>query len=384
MSRSTQLHTDRGNPRLKFLDRYVGIPIVGALGLRRLLRGRRPIPSGWNTIGLFVTAGIGDAVLLTGVLHDLRVARPDARVVLFVTANNASFARLIAGPDTVVELPVRQVWSAVRQVRDERCDVIVDFGAWRRFDAVLTALSNARAIVGLRTAGQCRHYAFDVVVDHHRDHEIDNDRRLIATLGIESKKLPSIPVDPSAPSPRDTPYVALHLWPGGANYEERSWPVDRWLELARALNARGLDVVLTGGPEDADATQALAAAWSAEGVRAESVAGTTWPETLVWLRHARGVVSVNTGVMHVAAALEVPTIALNGPTSGRRWGPVGVHTRCVASPMIPDGYLNLGFERNERYRDCMLGITVAMVLEAWDDMSAEVAGSAPPRGQRTY
>ena len=86
--------------------------------------------------------------------------------------------------------------------------------------------------------------------------------------------------------------------------------------------------------------------------------------------------SVNTGVMHVAAALEVPTIALNGPTSGRRWGPVGVHTRCVASPLIPDGYLNLGFERNEHYRTAMLGITLAMVVGAWDELSVEVAGTA--------
>jgi heptosyltransferase-3 len=381
MARTTQLHTDRGNPRLKFLDRYVGIPIVTALALARRARGRHPVPSDWNTIGLFVTAGIGDAVLLTGVLHDLRAARPDARIVLFVTANNAAFARLVDGPDEVVELPVRQVWSAVQQVRDQHCDVIVDFGAWRRFDAVLSALSGARATVGLRTAGQYRHYGFDVVVDHHRDHEIDNDRRLIATVGIESRSLPTIPVDAAAPSPHDAPYVVLHLWPGGANYEERSWPQDRWFELARGLNARGLDVVLTGGPEDAEATEALAAAWRAEGARARSVAGTSWTETLVCLRHASGTISVNTGVMHVAAAVGVPTIALNGPTSGRRWGPVGLHTRSVASPMIPDGYLNLGFERNEHYRDSMLGITVGVVLDAWDHLCVEVAGSAHrPRG----
>jgi ADP-heptose:LPS heptosyltransferase len=376
MTGATQLHSDRGNPRLKFLDRYAGIPVVAALALRRRALGRREVPSEWGTIGLFVTAGIGDAVLLTGVLHDLRVARPDARIVLFVTANNASFARLVDGPDKVVELPVRQLWSAVRQIRAEHCDVIIDFGAWRRFDAVLTALSDAQVIIGLRTAGQYRHYAFDVVVDHHRDHEIDNDRRLIATVGVESKSLPSIPFDESAPSPQEMPYAVLHLWPGGANYEERSWPADRWLELARELNARGLDAVLTGGPEDVDATEALCASWRDEGVRARSVAGTSWAETILWLRHARGVVSVNTGVMHVAAALEVPTIALNGPTSCRRWGPVGVHTRCVASPLIPDGYLNLGFERNEHYRDAMLGITVGMVVGAWEELSVEAAGPA--------
>lgn len=371
MTRSTQLQRDRGNPRLKFLDRYVGIPVVLALGLRRHVRGRRPVPSEWDTVGLVVTAGIGDAVLLTGVLHDLRAARPDARIVVFVTANNAGFARLLSVPDAVVELPVRQVWRAIRDVRRERCDVVVDFGAWRRFDAVLTALSGARTGIGQRTAGQHRHFAYDVVVDHRRDHEIDNDRRLIAALGLVSNSQPSLPVPADAPPRRDEPYVVLHLWPGGANCEERSWPTDRWYQLARGLASRDLDVVLTGGPEDAAATQELAADWCAKGVRAQSVAGRAWDETVSWLQHARGVVSVNTGVMHVAAALTIPTIALNGPTSGRRWGPVGAHTRCVASPMVPDGYLNLGFERDDRFRDCMHAITVEMVLDAWDDISIE-------------
>lgn len=381
MTRSAQLQRDRGNPRLKFLDRYAGIPAVAALGLRSRVRGRRPVPTEWHTIGLMVTAGIGDVVLLTGVIQDIRAARPDARIVLFVTANNAAFARLLEVPDAIVELPVRRMTRAVRELRAEQCDVMIDFGAWRRFEEVLIAFSGARVCIGRRTPGQHRHFALDVVVDHRRDHELDNDRRLVAPLGITSTSPPSVPYDPRVPSPRDRPYVVLHLWPGGANFEERSWPTVRWLELARGLASRGFDIVLSGGPEDAEATRDLAAAWQAQGLAAASVAGGSWAETVVWLRHAAGVVSVNTGVMHVAAGLAVPTIALNGPTSGRRWGPIGAHTRCVASPLVPDGYLNLGFEQNQKYRDAMMGITVPMVLDAWEAMLGEVAaGSRPPAG----
>lgn len=375
MSRPAQLQADRGNPRLKFLDRYVGIPALAVMTLPRRLRQGRPVPPDWRTVGVLVTAGIGDTVVATGVLADLRAARPDARILLFVTASNASFARLLTEVDEVVELPVRRLGEAIRQVRARHCDVVVDLGAWRRFDAVLSWCSGARCTIGQRTPGQYRHPGYDVVVDHGRRHEIENDRRLIAALGITSTSWPRIVRPDDRPAPLAGPYAVFHLWPGGANYEERSWPVSSWRELAAALGERGHEVVLTGGPEDVAATQVLVEQWTAAGLRAHNVAGGSWADSLMWLDHAAGVVSVNTGVMHVAAALGTPTIALNGPTSGTRWGPLGPFTRCVSSPMVPDGYLNLGFERDPRYRDCMRAIEVAPVLAAWDDLQGEVAAA---------
>jgi ADP-heptose:LPS heptosyltransferase len=372
-----QLQQDRGNPRLKFLDRYAGIPVIQALGLRRRVAGRRAVPDDWRTIGLIKTVGIGDIVLLSAVIHDLRAARPDARIVLFVSANNLGFARLLDEVDAVVPVPVRNVAEAVRTVRAEHCDVVVDFGAWPRFESLLTVLSGARATVGMRTPGQHRDAAYDVVVEHGTGHEIENYRRLIGAVGVTSESDPSFPAG-DAPRPLAAPYVVLHLWPGGANFAERSWANDRWRDLARAINDRGYDVVLTGGGGDVEPTAALVASWQADDIRAHSAAGGTPQDTITWLRHAVGLVSVNTGVMHLGAALGVPVVVLNGPTSGRRWGPRGAPSRAVASPMVPEGYLNLGWERDDRYRDCMAAITVDAVVSAWDDLMTEVADT-PPR-----
>src|SRR6476469_7234992 len=375
MARPAQLQADRGNPRLKFLDRYVGIPVVATMSLRRRFRRARPLPADWKTVGIFLTAGIGDTVVASGVMHDLRTSRPDVRIVLFVTANNAEFARLLTDPDDIIELPVRKIPTAIRMVRDQDCDVILDLTSWRRYDAVLSMLSGAQSTVGRRTPHQFRHYGYDVVVDHQRDHEIDNDRRLLACLGVSSTSAPHLELPKGATSPLPTPYVVFHLWPGGANFEERSWPTESWRTLAQAMNARGFAVVLTGGPGDVQVNRELVDRWATAGIRAHNAAGTDWPDSLGWLGFAAGVISVNTGVMHVAAALGTPTIALNGPTSGRRWGPIGPHTRCVASPVVPDGYLDLGFEHDDRYPDCMRAITVEMVLAAWDDLRAEAVAA---------
>jgi len=375
-----QLQQDRGNARLKFLDRYVGIPAVQGLGVWRRLRGRRAVPATLDTIGLIKTAGIGDTVLLTGVIHDVRVKYPDARIILFVSANNAGFGALVDDADAVTVLPVRKIARAVRMIRAERCDLLIDFGACPRFDALLAGLSGAGCTVGMRTAGQHRDAAYDIVVDHTSAHEIENYRALSAAAGIPSDSQPALTRGPTSAPEGAPPYAVLHLWPGGANFEERSWPLERWRELAQALNDRGDDVVLTGGPGDVPASAGLVDAWSAAGIRVRSAAGIKPEEALGLLRQAVGVVSVNTGVMHVAAAVGAPVVALNGPTSGTRWGPVGSHTRCVASPMIPEGYLDLGWERDDRYRDCMKVITLATVLEVWDDLMTEAADGARETG----
>ncbi len=166
--------------------------------------------------------------------------------------------------------------------------------------------------------------------------------------------------------------MVLHLWPGGANFDERSWPTDRWRSVAAAMNDRGFEVVLTGGPGDVGPTEALVTAWRATGIRARSAAGTTPAETLVWLRYAVGRRQREHRRDAPGRGGRGPVVALNGPTPVRRWGPVGSASRSVVSPMIPDGYLNLGWEHDDRYRDAMRAITVDTVLAAWDDLMTEV------------
>ena len=47
----------------------------------------------------------------------------------------------------------------------------------------------------------------------------------------------------------------------------------------------------------------------------------------------------------------------------------------VVSPIVPNGYLNLGWEHDERYHDAMSAITVDAVIAAWDDLMTD--GSEP-------
>src|SRR5689334_15262598 len=98
---------DRGNRILRLLDRALGIPIVFALGLLQVRA--RQFPARIDSIGILETAAIGDTVLLSAVLSDLRDAFPGAHIVLFAGDSNVEVARLLSGVDSVVRLPVRHL-----------------------------------------------------------------------------------------------------------------------------------------------------------------------------------------------------------------------------------------------------------------------------------
>ena len=353
----------RGSVRLRFLDRSIGLALLVTLGA---FRRKRPLTRPLRRIGLMKTAGIGDMILASALARDIVASFPDAEVVLFAGPDNHELAELVDGT-RVIELPAAKPWIVIPRLRGQRLDALVDLGQWTRVEAVYSALSGARWTAGFATPGQRRHHAYDAVVPHSaRVHELDNFRRLVGLLGVDSRTEPSFtPLlakrDPLVP----TPYAVFHLWPGGFRSELREWPSESWRALTRHFANEGFSIVLSGGPADAERTEAFVLSCGGLEERMLSLAGRCpLTELINVLAGAWCVVSVNTGVMHLAAATGARTIALNGPTSARRWGPIGPEVVCVESDLPGCGFLNLGFEYDGRRTDCMHGISVDRVITA--------------------
>jgi len=354
----------RGQAWLRLIDGYVGIPLVLLLGARPK---KRLLPA-FSTLGLLQTAAIGDTVLMSGLLADLRRSFPDVRIVLFTGPSNYPIAQLLSGPDEVVKLPVDHPLQAVRILRASRVEVLCDFGPWPRLNALCAALSGARFLIGFRTPGEYRHYAYDRAVDHSAQvHELENQRALIRALGVESTSRPSLRVDVPLPGGLSSKtYLVFHAWPAGYRAYLKEWPGPYWVRLAESVRPLGYTVILTGGPSDVKQAEALRSRLEpCLGKDVVSIAGkTTLPETVRVLREAAAVVSVNTGIVHLAAAVETPVISLNGPTNSARWGPIGPNSISIDAEGPGCGYLNLGFEYRGHREDCMSTIRPERVLEA--------------------
>lgn len=356
----------RGNRRARLLDRYLGIALVFALGT---VRRRRPIPVQPKNIGLLNTAAVGDTVLMSGPVADLRAQYQDARVTFLSGPSNYEMACLMDHLDQVIRLPIFDPLASLRVLRAQQLDILLDFGPWCRLNALLTILSGARFVVGFRTRGEARHFGYDLAVEHSGSvHELENHRRIVRALGIQAYHRPSLPCEPSGYKRRDdveAPYIACHLWPGGSAARQKEWPTVRWVALAEYLAGRQYRIVFTGSANQRDLNEAVIARIGAP-LRhfARNAAGATLRETLRILAGAELVVSVDTGVMHMTAALDVPLVALYGPSNAERWGPVSEKAIVVASPLTSSGYLNLGFENPRNPPPCMEAICYESVQNA--------------------
>jgi len=143
-----------------------------------------------------------------------------------------------------------------------------------------------------------------------------------------------LPPGVSSSTGLEGPYALLH--PGTAR-SEKYWLPERWGAVAAHLRkALGLATVFTCGP-DAYERAHVAAIPNATSKKSEI----QYPQDLLSLAalvaRARLVVSVDTGVVHLASAFRVPQIALFGPTNPFHWRPM--HDRAIvlsaAQPEAP-------------------------------------------------
>jgi heptosyltransferase II len=165
------------------------------------------------------------------------------------------------------------------------------------------------------------------------------------------------------------PTIALHV--GSQDREFSRWPVRRFVELAERarIHNRNLSVMLTGTAPERELIDAFISMYSGHAIDASDPGSLM--RTAALLKRCNLLVSNDTGIMHLGAALGVPTVGLFGPNSPRYWAPVGPRATYVYDTKVPcSPCLNLyadrwplGCSHLEKGR-CMLDITVDSVMMA--------------------
>ncbi len=260
------------------------------------------------TVVVLRALGLGD--LLTGLpaLRGLRQAWPEPFVVLATTPGVAALANVAHVADAVVAVPPLGPLPIAGPI-----EVAVNLhGRGPQSHRVLEALRPHRLI------------GFDLVDGPawpEGCHEVERWSGLVDAMiapagGSVDRSALGFDL-PGGPVPVDRSLTIVHP---GASRAARRWPVRRWAEVVRFEVANGHQVVATGSEAEVglcDAVVRLAGL-----TPSASRAGSTDVLDLARLVASAGrVVSGDTGVSHLATALDRPSITLFGPTDPAHWGP---------------------------------------------------------------
>ena len=248
--------------------------------------------------------GLGDFLTGLPALHALRDAFPEHHLVL---AAPAALAPLVELPAIVDE----HAFTEPLAPPPRGADIAVNLhGRGPESHRVLLASQPGRliAFAGLGAG-------VDGPEWRPHEHEVRRWCRLLEESGIpadpERLDLPR----PLMPEPQ--PVTIVH--PGAAR-PARQWPASRWAEVARALDAQGRRVVVTGSDLERHLADAVV---QGAGLRARAnLAGRTDLLGLAGLvAGAELLLSADTGVAHLATAFGTPSVTLFGPTPPEEWGP---------------------------------------------------------------
>jgi len=362
----------RGRTSNRLLDYWAGTPLLNLLAN---FHRRHAPPVYIQKIGVMCSPALGDTLLFSGALQDVRSAYPEAQITHICMKQNLAAAEIIPGADDRLLIDLTKPLPTIRSLREQHFDVLLDFTSWQRLTAFYTMLSGAKYTAGFRTPGQNRSRGYDRTVEHRADcHEVVNFRSLLLGSGlaaVASAHAPAVVVEdvPNPPFAAEPDLVVLHPWASGQRSWLREWPEHRWLELAQRLATPDTLVVITGAPSDAPRMEPFVQRLQAAGLRAEPFVSPDGFRTLTHLlRRARLVVSVNTGVMHLAAIVGARLVAINGPNRNGRWGPIGPRAVGVEAPGKGCGYLHLGFNFDGQPTDCMERTTVDQVYSATQEV----------------
>jgi heptosyltransferase-1 len=150
----------------------------------------------------------------------------------------------------------------------------------------------------------------------------------------------------------------------GAGWGAKRWPAERYGRVARALAKDGLRSILNYGPgEDDLACQAEAAS---EGAAQRMKCSIT--ELIALTRRAKLFIGGDTGPLHLAAALQVPVVAIFGPTDPARTGPYGTRSVVLRHPVSPTSHA-----RRSAPDEGMLEISAEAVVGAANTVLAHAA-----------
>ncbi|MHB9155945.1 MAG: lipopolysaccharide heptosyltransferase II [Endomicrobiales bacterium] len=329
---------------------------------------------------------IGDVLFSLPTAAALRKRFPNAWIGWFVDERCAPLLEGCADIDEVIvfdrgRVSLPYLLGLRRQLHERRLDLSIDLHGLFK-SALMVALAGARFRIASSSTNGMRELSWlfsrEIRPPEKETHCVDRHLAVARYLGApdgkpeyhinvgdkERKKIEELLLVPGEASGR--PLVAVH--PGGG-WLSRRWSPERYCALiGRVLSETDARVVLVGGKEggagEKGLNEKILSRVKGNGQRVADLTGLlSLKELAALLLKSTAFVANEAGPLHLAAALNVPSVALLGPTDPARTGPHGGNVRILRHTVDCQPCR----ERSCPRRTCMDLITVDEVFNAVKD-----------------
>jgi lipopolysaccharide heptosyltransferase II len=409
-----------GRPPMKMramirIDALLGLPLCAMLSLLRLpWRWHHEPARDVRRILVIKFIGMGSVVLATPLLRRLRETYPEARITFLTFSSNADFCSRLPGVDDVIGVRcteglaalLRSAPGLMLRLRRSRFDVALDLEFYSRLSNLVSWGSGARRRIGFFVRSRWRGSMLtDPVYFNHTLPYGDAVMAQLRPLGIDPG--PASPLmSPKVTDAEDESAWARLITLGVPTQgtivvlnvnssdlcPERRWSGDRFAELVSRFEreiSRVDRFVFIGLESERPIVRSVLADIDPDALpRCLDLSGRTdLLELLVLLKHSALVVTNDSGPLHLAAALGVPTVSLFGPENPGLYGPVGdshlvFYSNHWCSPCLSVYNAKIAMCGGEN--ECMRRIEVDDVVTRTAKFCRERVGLAPPpQGSRS-
>jgi len=350
------------------VDRLVGLPLAWLLnGLARILgkamhRDHSASPSSVRTIVISKYLGMGSILQATPLIRSIRVAHPQAKIV-FVTGH--ACRRIVERLEHIDEIitvddrglvpiartSLRTIASLIRR----KVDLYFDLELYSAYSSIMSLMSLSRNRIGFyRESAQHKRGNYTHLMYFNTRNPIRHIYmqlgRLVGCEPVEPNRLGRIRVD--AEDRQEVATKLKSLGEGASRYlvvnpnasdlmVERRWPAERFAELIdRLILLHQMPVLVVGAPSDRSHVASVVSQVQDNSGKVLNMAGElSLGGLLALLEGAVCMITNDTGPMHMAWALETPTVCLFGPVDPLHYGWEGadievLYERVYCSPCV--------------------------------------------------
>jgi ADP-heptose:LPS heptosyltransferase len=305
-------------------------------------------------IGIFRALQLGDLLCIIPTMRALRTAYPFAHITLIGLPWQKGFVeRFQQYFDAFVEFPgwpglpeqpvdIKKIVPFLLSMQQQEFDLVLQMQGNGESTNAMCMLFGAKKVCGLRKPDE---YCPDeklFPISGDEEHEVLRFLKLIDALDLPFQghelEFPFLDGEQEKLKKRlkkqgllTRPYICIHP---GSRDPKRRWATQRFAAVADMLARQGFDIVLTGSEEEKDLLREVGTLMTQKAVNAVDEFGNLpLGELAALLNYSVGLLSNDTGVSHIAAALKLPSVIVFSEYSKpNRWAPLDTARHTIVLP----------------------------------------------------